>query len=241
MALLDPILNPLLTLSPLWVIIIVSLVIAIVMTVVYKWMTDQELMKVLKDEIKGFQKQMKEFREHPEKMMEIQKKAMETNMKYMMQSMKPTFITFIPIILVFGWLQGHLVYEPLMPGEEFQVYIEFDENIDGNVEIITSEEIELLSDKIIEGKTARWTLKGNEGRHMLEFKIGDNSYSKNIIVSKNQEYENPVKKIDNGAITVEHKEIKLLNLFGWQIGWLGSYIIFSIIFSMLLRKILKVH
>ncbi len=34
----------------------------------------------------------------------------------------------------------------------------------------------------------------------------------------------------------------LLNLpFGIELGWLGSYILFSIIFSIALRKILKIH
>ena len=59
MALLDPILNPLLGLSPLFALIIVSFCVATVMTFIYKWMTDQELMKVLKDDMKKFQKEMK--------------------------------------------------------------------------------------------------------------------------------------------------------------------------------------
>jgi uncharacterized membrane protein (DUF106 family) len=32
-----------------------------------------------------------------------------------------------------------------------------------------------------------------------------------------------------------------MNLFGWEVGWLGTYIVFSIVFSMGLRKILKLH
>ena len=246
MSFLDPLLNPLLTLSPLWVIILISLLVAVLMTVIYKWMTDQDLMKVLKDDIKKFQNEMKELRQHPEKMMEVQKKAMETNMKYMMQSMKPTFVTFIPIILVFGWLQAHLVYSPIMPGEEFQSFIEFEEGFTGNAEIITPEEIELLSGKSVEVKDgkASWILKGSLGSHMLEYTVNDKSYNKHLEITNKQFYENPIKNIDDGkvkTIQVKHEEIKLLNLFGWKIGWLGSYIIFSIVFSMLLRKLLKVH
>ena len=41
-----------------------------------------------------------------------------------------------------------------------------------------------------------------------------------------------------------NKKVKPLgnvSLFGWKPGWLGVYIIFSIIFSMVLRKLLKIH
>lgn len=100
-SLLNPIFGPLLKLPPLWAIIIISLVIAILITLVYKWMTDQHLMKSLKDDIKKFQKEMKELKHEPQKVMAIQKKAMQTNMKYMMHSMKPTLVTFLPIILIF--------------------------------------------------------------------------------------------------------------------------------------------
>jgi uncharacterized membrane protein (DUF106 family) len=87
-SLLDPVFGPLLNINPLWALIIIALVLATLITLVYRWMTDQHLMKSLKEEIKGFQNQMKELKHDPKKVMEVQKRAMETNMKYMMHSMK---------------------------------------------------------------------------------------------------------------------------------------------------------
>ena len=74
-------------------------------------MTDQKLMKEIKQEMKDLQKEMKQFRDQPEKAMALQKKAFERQMKYMMQSFKPTLITLLPIMLIFGWLR--LYYEGL--------------------------------------------------------------------------------------------------------------------------------
>ncbi len=51
---LNPIMAPLLGLPPFWSILIISLVVALIITFVYKWMTDQHLMKALKEDIKGF-------------------------------------------------------------------------------------------------------------------------------------------------------------------------------------------
>lgn len=105
--LLNPVFAPLLKLPPLLGVLIVSIIITVLVTLIYKWTTDQNLMKQLKDEIKEFQNEMKTLKDDPKKAMEVQKKAMQTNMKYMMQSFKPMLITFIPIVFIFGWLRGH--------------------------------------------------------------------------------------------------------------------------------------
>lgn len=255
-SILDPIMNPILALHPLFAIILISLVIAVVMTLVYKWMTDQTLMKTLKEDIKKFQKQMKELKSEPAKAMEVQKKAMQTNMKYMMQSMKPTLISFIPIILIFGWLNAHLAYEPLMPGNEFSVEAMFKEGVSGSVELKVPEGFSLLvnnSQDIIENKV-EWSLKAPDSlknpegdMYTLEFKKGEDAIGKNVLITYKQRYENPIKNIRDSSfkmISVSHNTIKPLgefSIFGWRPGWLGVYIICSIIFSMSLRKFLKLH
>ena len=88
-------------------ILIISLFLTLVTTLIYKYVTDQELMKTLKDDMKAMQAEMKTLKEHPEKMMAVQKQAMQKNMKYMMQSFKPMLITFIPVVFIFGWLSRH--------------------------------------------------------------------------------------------------------------------------------------
>src|SRR3989344_6433721 len=92
--------------SPLGGLVLVSFILTLLITVAYKYLTDQELMKSLKQEIKDFQKEMKEFKHDPSKVMELQKKDMEKNMKYMVQSFKPTLFTLIPLIIIFGWLKN---------------------------------------------------------------------------------------------------------------------------------------
>lgn len=105
--LLDALLGPLLNMPDPYGLLAISFMITGLITLAYKFMTDQELMKSLKEELKEIQKELKKLKDNPEKMMEVQKKAMEKNMKYMMHSMKPTLITFIPIIIIFGWLRNY--------------------------------------------------------------------------------------------------------------------------------------
>lgn len=245
-SLLNPIFGPLLKIPPLAAIVIISLVIAVLITLVYKWMTDQHLMRTLKEDMKKFQQEMKEFKKEPKKVMEIQKRAMETNMKYMMHSMKPTLITFIPIIIIFGWLNAHLAYAPILPNTEFTTTALFEPGTTGTTELLVPEQIHLLTDATqqIKENKAIWKLKGDAGEYILEYKYNDQTYRKELLITSKREYKQPIEKIKDAklkVIQIDNEKIKPLSIFGWRIGWLGTYIIFSIIFSMTLRKLLKLH
>lgn len=245
-SMLNPIFAPLLKLPILWAIIIVALVIAVLITFVYKWMTDQHLMKTLKEDMKNFQKQMKEFKAEPKRVMELQKRAMETNMKYMMHSFKPTLITFIPLIIIFGWLNANLAFVPIMPDTEFTTTAIFDKETTGTISLVVPEQLQLITDSTpsIVDNQAQWKLKGPAGEYILEYVYNDQSYNKELLITEQQKYKQPLMKVKDSALNMiqtDHNKIKPLNLFGWKVGWLGTYIIFSIAFSMILRKILKLH
>ena len=104
---LDPILEPFMSIPSPWNLFLLSFILTLIMTLLYKFMTDQKLMKELKDEMKELQSEMKTLKDSPEKMMEVQKKAMERNMKYLLQSLKPTLITFIPVLIIFSWMRQY--------------------------------------------------------------------------------------------------------------------------------------
>ncbi|MDP7116585.1 MAG: EMC3/TMCO1 family protein [Candidatus Woesearchaeota archaeon] len=242
--LLDPIFNPLLVLGPLWALVIMSFFISLVIIIIYKYTTDQNLMKQLKEELKEIQKEMKDLKDKPQEAMKVQKRAMQTNMKYMMQSMKSTLFTFIPIIILFGWLNAHLAFVPLMPNEEFTISAFFDKQVEGSAEIIVPGQIEVMGDiqkEIINGQ-ADWTLSGEAGKYTIGVEYNERSYMKNLIID-DQNYEKIDQKYkgDVKSIRINNDSLKVLNIFGWRLGWLGTYIILSILFSIGLRKVMKVY
>jgi len=243
--LLNPIFSPLLNLPILLTVIIMSFFISLIITVVYKYTTDQNLMKELKDEMKEFQRQIKELKKEPERAMQIQKKSMKTNMKYMTHSMKSTLYSFIPIILIFGWMNANLAYEPIMPGQDFETTITFEEGVTGFIELSVLEGLTIngKAKREIKDSNVKWILNGDEGDHLLEYIFDGKKYEKKIIIAE-RGYEEPFKKIKDGtvnSIEVDHNKNILFNLFGWKLGWLATYIIFSIAFSMIIRKIIKVY
>lgn len=203
-------------------------------------------MKQLKEEMKEFQKEIKELKKEPEKAMQVQKKSMQTNMKYMMQSMKSTLYSIVPIIIIFGWMSANFAYNPILPHQDFTTTIVFEENVNGVIELSVPVGITLdgSSKKEIKDSSVKWVLSGDGGEYLLEYLFEGKKYNKEVLITDENRYKEPMKRVRDGiveSIEIEHKPKKLLNLLGWKVGWLGTYIIFSIIFSILIRRIIKVY
>jgi uncharacterized membrane protein (DUF106 family) len=251
---LHPIFSPLLKLPPVVGILIISLLISIIITVVYKYMTDQTMMKDVKTRQKELQKKMKELRNQPEKLMKVQKEAMDLNLKYMSQSFKPTLITFLPIIIIFGWLNANLAFEPIQPGQEFTTTLMFKEGFTGNVTITVPEGVTLVGDSVteIKDRTAAFGMKAIEGDYLLVFSYEGKSYDKELTVTSEQRYAPAIKTFSKEplqSVTLSNQKLIAINLFGkdegsWsagRFGWLFTYIIFSLLFSFGIRKLMKVY
>jgi len=244
--LLNPIFSPLLNLPTLWAVILLSFLISLIITVVYKYTTNQDLMKQLKDEMKEFQREIKELKKEPEKAMQVQKKSMRTNMKYMMQSMKSTLYSIVPIIIIFSWMSANFAYDPILPGQDFTTTVVFEENVDGRIELSIPEGLTIDGGarKVVKDGEIKWVLSGEEGEYLLEYIFDGKKYGKEVLITEENRYKEPMKMVRDGivkSIEVGNKPKKLLNIFGWNVGWLGTYIMFSILFSILIRRIIKVY
>lgn len=240
-----------LSLPPFWAIGILSLLMSVIIVVITKYTSDQDLMKHLKEESKALQKQIKELKDNPQKMLEVQKKHMESSMQYMRQSFKPLLWTFIPIILIFGWIQGHLAYEPIMPGKDFSVQLQLEKGISDIT--ITAEAPDGIT---LTSNATRYATDGvvifafraeKEGKYDgpgLTFTVNGKSYTKEILVTTEREYLAPLKSIrDKTVRSIEtvHDKVEVIKIGNFSLSWLWSYIIFSIVFSSVLRKLFKVY
>ncbi len=244
---LDPVFRPLLELGYFWAIVILSFVLTFLITIVYKFTTNQKLMKSMKAEMKKLQKEAKAFKNNPSKAMAHQKKLMEKNMQYMKHSLKPTLYTFIPIIIIFGWLNANLAYHPIQPETEFDVNVYFKEGTLGEIYLeAVPDNLTFISNSTqeIEQGMVSWTLKGPEGEYLLAFTYNDREYHKDVIISEENRYAPIQKDIKDSNITkieIDNKKVRPFGrFFGLNPGWLGAYIILSLVFSFALRKILKI-
>ena len=228
------------SISYLWIIIIISLIITIISTLAYKYTTDQRKLKRVKEDIKKLREKQKKHVDNQKKFMAIQKEMMSKNSILMKESFKPMIFTLLPLLLVFGWMAANLAFQPIMPGDVFRVTIDLEQ----------PEAVELQLPQgfeVIGHENESWSLRSNtEGKFQLVF-VGETfTETKEVLITTSKDYVNPVQTYDSNlrSVTIHHKEVKPLgdvSLFGWRPGWLGTYILLSIILSILLRKLLRVN
>ncbi|MEM4230764.1 MAG: EMC3/TMCO1 family protein [Candidatus Pacearchaeota archaeon] len=85
---------------------IVSTLVTLFMTLVYKYTTNQTRIAEIKKTQKEYQEKAKELKNHPEKMMEVQKKILELSGEMMKHSLKPMIITMLPMFVLIMWIRN---------------------------------------------------------------------------------------------------------------------------------------
>jgi uncharacterized membrane protein (DUF106 family) len=235
---------------PILGILLVSFLVTLLVTLVYKWTTKQAELKKLKKELKDLQGQLKSSAKmDPKKAMAIQKKAMEKNFQLMKHSLRPTLFTFLPLILIFGWLNAHMAYYEIPPGNEFSITGEFDKYLVGNATIMSTPSLDFIGSneqQVADGK-ATWRAKGDTGTYSVTIKDGSHEFTTALLISQEWKYSAPERTFKGTSlkkVIIGNEKVRpfgsWFNIFGWRPGWLASYIISSIAFSMLLRKLMDV-
>ena len=247
-AIFNPWLLPLLNLPAFWTILIICAVLTFLITIVYKYTTNQKEMKRIKEDLKKYQKEMRETKD-TKKLMSIQKKALELNMKYMMASFKSTLYTLIPILILFAWLNMHIAYYPVQPNQDFTVTAEFGEGAKGNITMSAIPDLAIAQPtQEINSSKAQWTARGPAGEYKLKFEYNTEEYDQPLIITTERTYEQPDKIIRDSKlkmITIGNKKVhpfgEVFNIFGWYPGWLACYIVLSLLLSLGFRKIMDVY
>ncbi|MBI2507584.1 DUF106 domain-containing protein [Candidatus Woesearchaeota archaeon] len=78
----------------------ITFILMLFTTLIYKYFTDQEALKSIKEEIKDIQKEMKEFKHDSKRVMELQKKSFEKTIETFKHQIKPMLITFVPFVIL---------------------------------------------------------------------------------------------------------------------------------------------
>jgi len=253
MALFD-FLNFLLDFPPAVGLLIISVAISLVTTLVYKYTTNQKMLKDVKADVKRMQAELRATKD-PAQLAALQKEMMGKSMKQLSSSMKSTLITIVPLFLLFGWMQTHFAYSQLTPGSEFTSTAYFT-NAAGPVNItLTAPGLEILNGlpQQANNGVAVWHLKGvNEGTYNLGYSFGNESYFMKALVTKQFRYDNPLLTKSNGIkkdsvltkISIDLTQSRPFgnfSIFGYKPGWFMTYLIFSLAFSMLARKVFNVY
>ncbi|MBN1792328.1 DUF106 domain-containing protein [Candidatus Woesearchaeota archaeon] len=250
---LDPVLDPLLNLDPALSIFILSFIVTLLITLVYKYATNQTEMKRLKTDMKESQAKIRKLsKENPQKAMEAQSQAMQKNLEYMKHSFKATFYTMIPVLIIFAWMSQNLAYYPIAPSSTFTVTGVFADGHASSASLSSIPELTFVSNQtqIIEynpsskENIAVWQLKGAVGEYKVTLDYNGEKYDHAILISEGKKYSAPEKLISDSKlkkIVVGNEKVYPFRILGVRFTWFWAYLVLSIGLSMLMRKILKIY
>lgn len=108
----DPTLGALLDWNVTLGLIIMTLILNLITTIIHKNVTDQDMLKRIKEEQKLVNEEMKLYKDNPDKTLELSKKSMELAFKTFPISMRPVVYTAIPFILLFRWITAYFSEKP---------------------------------------------------------------------------------------------------------------------------------
>ena len=106
-AVLDPTAGALLRWNLTWGMTILVLILALFMTVVQKYTTDQQALREMREEQKKMQEEMKKLKVGSKEHTEMSMKSMGFIGPMFKLSMRPIIYTAIPIILLFRWFADY--------------------------------------------------------------------------------------------------------------------------------------
>jgi uncharacterized membrane protein (DUF106 family) len=254
-AIFNPVFGWILHIPSILAIILLAVVLALLSTLLQKYLTDQARMRRLRDDSKKFQEQVKKAskdKDH-DKVMKLQQKILPIQMELMKESFKPLLVSLIPFLLVFFWLSNHFAYHPIMADQAFTVSAKFEDGVSGSVLLASTPEltIDAPTQEIKDG-VARWLVKGLSGTYNLTVSFPGQTIispaSRQLLITSDPMYEPPTVPNPQGhkfvkQFNVENEKLlplPWLNLFGWHPGWIFYYIVLSIPLSLLFKKWLDV-
>lgn len=257
---------PFRNLSPWIGMILISLITGLLMLVVFRYTSNQEGIRNVKNKIKAHLLELRLFKDSLALSLKAQGSILRYNLKYIGYSGKPLLVMIIPLILILIQLNFWFAYQSLEPGEAtiLKLKLKDGQNIlDADISVESTQflTIETPPLRIEEEKEINWRLRpADKGLHTLTFRINRKTFIKRVAVAQKplskisplkvqrnfiDELFNPgeaplAKDLPVKSIEVKY-QAKNMNLFGWHIHWIIAYFVLSIIFGFAFKGILKVE
>ncbi|MCL4400682.1 MAG: EMC3/TMCO1 family protein [Candidatus Parvarchaeota archaeon] len=210
----------------------------------YLLIVDHEIVRNSKSRMKELQAELKQLKPDDPKFKEVYSQLMHENSKVMKQSMKPTFVTFVPFIIVFLLMSTFFSYTPIAVGSQVQSVlsgqvngtITFQNNC---VTINDSANLTLLSSKL----PTQLPATINSGTCTVFLSQNGKTYNASLVglIGSNQE---KTYSMGNASISFSPNPLVIatlpfsIPLIGNQLNWFWTYLIFSLITSLTLNRIL---
>jgi len=246
---------PFRNMSPWIGMILISFLTALLMLCVFRFTSNQQGIKNVKNKIKAHLLEFRLFKDSLTISLKAQGKILRYNLKYIGYSVKPLLVMIIPLILILIQLNLWFGYHSELEMNQSLLDTEF------KIETSSGLVVETLPIRIEDKGEVNWRLQTKEaGIHELAFTVNGQRIVKQVAVAQSplskispvkirrnfiSELFNPGEAPLPGNIPIKSVEIKYpsrpMNLFGWHIHWIIVYFALSIIFGFAFKGIFRVE
>jgi hypothetical protein len=240
----------------------VSLVTAVAILAVIRLTSNQQALAAAKRQMYGDLLEMRLFNDDLFAMWRAQRSLLRHHAGYLRQSLVPAAWTLVPLAIVVAQFQFYFGYagvgvgEPVLvtavlksPGDIQDIALDLPQSVRLDTQAIWFPAL----------RQAVWRVVADSaGEFILGVRVGRMTYDKTLHVSSGLVRRSPVRPArglmdqlqypseaplsDAGAvasISVAYPDLRL-DIFGWQVSWIGAYIVLSIVFAIALQKPLRV-
>ena len=172
-----------------WALGVVSLLTAVLLLLVFRFISNQERIVVAKDRIKAHLLEIRLFRDDPYVVLRAQKDIFLAVLGYVKLTVAPLAVLILPLVYLALHLDLFFAYQPLRPGETALVTVKLDESVawDQVVPGLTVPEglrVETPPLRVERPREIDWRVRAiSEGTYEIVVTLGETIVTKSVTVS----------------------------------------------------------
>lgn len=259
--LFDLIFLPFQNVSPLFGLLMVSVLTGILLLIIFRYTSNQGAIKKTKEQIKAYLLAVRLFQDQLSVVLEVHARLLRSTLTYMKHSLRPLAVMLIPVVLIMIQLEMRLGQHPAQPGETVLVTAILSEP-----DWLTQTTLELPSElslaappvHIFERREITWKILTTEaGIYPLRVKVGDQEFTKQLTVA-NSVVRLSSKRVQGGLwdellypaeaaipanAPIKSLEVKYprrqIDLGFFRAHWLVPFFVFSLLAGLALKGVLR--
>jgi len=246
--------------------LVVSFVTGLLMLLIFRYTSNQEGIRRVKDRIKAHLLEMRLYSDNMRVSFRAQGSILRANFRYILLAAKPMLVMIIPVVLILVQLNFWFGYASLEPGRPTLLTVKLKESynpmeIDVSLDSPPGIEVETPPLRIAEEHEIDWRISAREpGRYQLAVLVGKDRMVKTVTAGQTSlsrisplrlkggfldRMLYPVEAPLDENLPVESIEIRYpsrsLRLLGMNVHWLVAFFVLSVIFGFAFKGVFGVE
>jgi hypothetical protein len=251
------------SLSPVWIVTAIALILSVPILFVVRALTDQRKVRATKNAIKGHLLELWLFRDDTPTVLGAQGRILRLNARYVFLTLKPFLVLLIPMALILIPLEGWFGFRALRPGDSATVVVSaggLGDPDKASISVSDGLVVETPALRIPATREIAWRIRAEQpGVHQVWITVGGQRLAKQVTVKQGLASVSPARisaaswetvlypaepplppgsgidRIDVGYPPAS------LDVFGVHMHWLIYFVLATIVFMFALRGPLRVE